>query len=192
MTTAQTQTGYLNGKLLIASPLIGDPRFDRTVVFMCSHGEDQAMGLVINRPMDGLRLPELLDQLDITGAEQTGDAPVFDGGPVSRDRGFVLHTLDVSCGPATLEVAPGLGLTATKEILDALASTQPPRCALMTLGYAGWDGGQLEDEIAANAWLVCEADEGLLFSADDDAKWNAALATLGVTPEFLTAHSGHA
>lgn len=150
------------------------------------------MGLVVNRPMDGLRLPDLLEQLDIEGGDEAGDAPVFDGGPVSKDRGFVLHTLDVNLGPATLEVGPGLGLTATKEILDALASPTPPRRFLMTLGYAGWEAGQLEDEIGANAWLVCEADEDLVFAPDETVKWNAALKTLGVTPEFLTASSGHA
>ena len=192
MTEARTQTGYLGGKLLIASPLIGDPQFDRSVVFMCSHGEDQAMGLVINQPMEGLRLPDLLDQLDIAGGAQVADAPVFSGGPVSRDRGFVLHTLDVNLGPATLEVSHSLGLTATKEILDALASDRPPERFLMTLGYAGWEAGQLEDEIGANAWLVCEADDSLLFAADETTKWNSALKTLGVTPEFLAASSGHA
>lgn len=192
MTEARTQTGYLGGKLLIASPLIGDPRFDRSVVYMCSHGDDQAMGLVVNQPLEGLRLPTLLDQLDIAGGAEAGDAPVFNGGPVSRDRGFVLHTLDLNLGPATLAVSDTLGLTATKEILDALASQRPPERFLMTLGYAGWDAGQLEDEIGANAWLVCEAEESIVFAPDPSEKWNAALRTLGVTPEFLTASSGHA
>ncbi len=192
MTEARTQTGYLGGKLLIASPLMGDPRFDRSVVFMCSHGDDQAMGLVVNQPMEGLRLPDLLEQLDISGGADAPDAPVFNGGPVSRDRGFVLHTLDVHLGPATLEVSDSLGLTATKEILDALACDRPPQRFLMTLGYAGWEAGQLEDEIGANAWLVCECDEALLFAEDETAKWGLALKTLGVTPEFLAASSGHA
>ena len=192
MTEARTQTGYLGGKLLIASPLMGDPRFDRSVVFMCSHGEDQAMGLVVNQPLDGLRLPDLLDQLDISGGGKAVDAPVFNGGPVNRDRGFVLHSLDVHLGPATLEVSDSLGLTATKEILDALASDTPPRRFLMMLGYAGWEAGQLEDEIGANAWLVCEAEEALLFAEDAGGKWAGALRQLGVTPQFLTASSGHA
>ncbi|MBI1263932.1 MAG: hypothetical protein GC187_04275 [Alphaproteobacteria bacterium] len=186
-----TAAGYLGGRLLIASPLIGDPRFDRSVVFMCAHGEDSAMGLIINRPMTGLRLRDLLDQLDVAGAQAVPDHPVHDGGPVDRDRGFVLHTLDVTCGPATLSVGAGLGLTATREILDALASHSPPRRALMVLGYAGWEAGQLEDEIAANAWLVCDADEALVFG-DDEVKWARALGTLGVTPEYLTGASGHA
>ena len=192
MTEARTQTGFLGGRILIASPLIGDPRFDRSVVYMCAHDSEQAMGLIINRPMEGLRLPDLLQQLDISRWERASDAPVFDGGPVDRDRGMVLHTTDAGCGPATLEVDAGVGLTATKEILDCLVSETPPRRALMALGYAGWAPGQLEDEIAANAWLVCEADESLLFESTCDDKWSEALGRLGVTPEFLTAASGHA
>lgn len=186
------QTGYLGGKLLIASPMIGDPRFDRSVVFMCAHDDDTAMGIIINKPMLGLRLPELLDQLDVTDAEQVPDQPVWEGGPVDRDRGFVLHSLDVECGSATEVVGDGLGLTATQEILNALASDKAPRCALMALGYAGWAPGQLEDEISANAWLVTDPDEGLLFGQDADQKWAQALKKLGVTPEFLTSAGGTA
>lgn len=192
MTQARTQTGYLGGKLLIASPLMGDSRFSRSVVFLASHDDEQAMGLVVNQPMDGLRLPDLLDQLDIADGEDAIDAPVFRGGPVAQDRGFVLHTLDVNLGPATLEISDSLGLTATKEILDALASGEPPRRFLMMLGYAGWEAGQLEDEIGGHAWLVCESSEDLLFDSDESRKWSRALSSLGVTPEFLTASSGHA
>ena len=192
MTQARTQTGFLGGKLLIASPLIGDPRFDRALVYMCSHDDEQAMGLIINRPMEGLRLPDLLEQLEISDWERAADMPVFDGGPVDRDRGMVLHTDDAGFGPASMPVEPGISLSATKEILDCLVSETPPRRAMMALGYAGWASGQLEDEIAANAWLVCDADEHLLFDTDSDAKWAAALSKLGVTPEFLTAASGHA
>ena len=185
-------SGYLTGRLLIASPLIGDPRFDRTVIFMCAHGAENAMGLVVNRPMEGLRLPDLLDQLDVAGAADAPDEPVFSGGPVDRDRGFVLHTTDVDLGPATLPVGPGLGLTATREILEAMASKTAPDRALLALGYAGWDAGQLEDEISQNAWLVADAHESLLFDCDHAMKWARALKTLGVTPEFLAASSGSA
>ncbi len=192
MTEMRTQTGFLNGKVLIASPLIGDPRFDRALVYMCSHDDEQAMGLIINRPMEGLRLPDLLQQLDIADWDRASDTPVFDGGPVDRDRGMVIHTDDSGVGPATLHVEPGIGLTATKEMLDCLVSNTPPRKAMMALGYAGWASGQLEDEIAANAWLVCDADEGLLFDQACEDKWTIALSKLGVTPEFLAAASGHA
>ena len=189
---AHTQSGYLGGKLLIASPLIGDPRFDRTVVFMCAHDADTAMGLVINRPMTGLRLPELLEQMEVPGGADAPDAPILDGGPVDRDRGFVLHTLDVRCGPATLTVGDNLGLTATQEILNAMASPAAPEHAVLALGYAGWDAGQLEDEISANAWLVADADDALIFDDNADDKWARALASLGVTPEFLTSAGGTA
>ncbi|MEQ8433390.1 MAG: YqgE/AlgH family protein [Oceanicaulis sp.] len=192
MTQPVSQSGYLGGKLLIASPLIADPRFERAVVFVCSHDDEQAMGLIVNRPMGGLHLPELLDQLEVGGADKAADEPVLDGGPVDRDRGFVLHTPDSGCGPGSLIIAERIALTATREILDCLVSETPPRRALMALGYSGWDAGQLEDEIAANAWLVADADEDLLFSAGHDDKWARALGLLGVTPEFLTAASGHA
>ncbi|WP_306015942.1 YqgE/AlgH family protein [Oceanicaulis sp. MMSF_3324] len=189
---AHTQTGYLNGKLLIASPLIGDPRFDRTVIYVCSHDAETAMGIILNRPVTGLRLPDLLEQLDVSGGKHAQDAPVLEGGPVDRDRGFVLHTLDVDCGPATERVGTDLGLTATQEILNALASDKAPAHALMALGYAGWGAGQLEDEISLNAWLVADADHGLIFDDQPDEKWARALSKLGVTPEFLTASSGSA
>ena len=189
---AHTQTGYLSGKLLIASPLIGDARFDRTVIYVCSHDAETAMGIILNRPVTGLRLPDLLEQLDVSGGEHAQDAPVLEGGPVDRDRGFVLHTLDVDCGPATERVGTDLGLTATQEILNALASDDAPAHALMALGYAGWGAGQLEDEISLNAWLVADADHGLIFDDQPDEKWARALSKLGVTPEFLTASSGSA
>jgi len=162
------------------------------VVFVCSHDDDQAMGLIINRPMDGLLLPELLDQLEVAGAEKASPEPVLDGGPVDRDRGFVLHTTDSGCGPGSLVIDDRIALTATREILDCLVCEAPPRRAMMALGYAGWDAGQLEDEIAANAWLVAEPEEELLFSVGHEDKWARALGLLGVTPEFLTAASGHA
>jgi putative transcriptional regulator len=187
-----TQSGYLGGKLLIASPLIGDPRFDRTVIYMCAHDSETAMGIILNRPMTGFRWPDLLDQLDVAGGAQAADAPVLEGGPVDRDRGFVLHTLDVACGPATERVGEDLGLTATQEILNALASDAAPARALMALGYAGWAAGQLEDEISLNAWLVADADHSLIFDDQPEDKWARALNKLGVTPEFLTAASGNA
>ena len=186
------ETDYLTGKLLIASPLIGDPRFDHAVVYMCAHGPDHAMGIILNKPMGALRLPALFEQLEVKSEIEVPDAAVLDGGPVDRDRGFVLHTSDIELGPATMEIAPDIGLTATREILEAMASHAAPRRALLALGYAGWGEGQLEDEIGANAWLVADPDEALLFDADYERKWERALKKLGVTPEFLTASSGHA
>jgi putative transcriptional regulator len=183
---------YLDGKLLIASPLIGDPRFDRSVVFMCAHSDEHAMGIILNKPMSKLRLPDLFEQLGVTSEITVADRAVLDGGPVDRDRGFVLHSADVWCEPATLEVGEGVGLTATKDILEAMASPGAPRRALLALGYAGWEAGQLEDEISQNAWLVADADEDLVFGEDYESKWNKALRKMGVAPEFLTGTSGHA
>jgi putative transcriptional regulator len=184
--------GYLAGKVLIASPLIGDPRFDRTVVFLCAHGDDHAMGLILNKPMDSLRLPALFEQLGVKSEIHAPDRAVLNGGPVDRDRGFVLHTDDYETPDSTLAVASGIGLTATREILEAIASNEPPRRSVLALGYAGWDPGQLEDEIQANAWLVGEPDEAILFDDDYPTKWARALKNMGVTPEFLIGASGHA
>lgn len=184
--------GYLTGKLLIASPLIGDPRFDRTVVFLCAHGEDHAMGLILNKPMDALRLPALFEQLDVKSEIRAPDRAVLNGGPVDRDRGFVLHTPDFETPDSTLAVAENIRLTATREILEAMASSGPPRRSVLALGYAGWDPGQLEDEIQANAWLVSDPDEAIIFDEDHASKWARALKKLGVTPEFLIGASGHA
>lgn len=188
-----SDTRYLTGKLLIASPLIGDPRFDRALVYLCSHDQDQAMGLIINSPMEGLGLQDVLDQLDVPGApENTPERPVLNGGPVGQDRGFVLHSRDINCGPTSVIINHDYALTATREILECISSDCRPEAFIFALGYAGWDSGQLEDEISANAWLVCEPDEALLFDEDYEDKWTRALSILGVTPEFLTASSGHA
>ena len=191
-TAHPNEAGYLAGKILVASPTIGDPRFDRAVVFMCAHEADHAMGIILNRPMGALRLPALFEQLEVKCDIDAPDRAVLDGGPVDRDRGFVLHTADVDLGEATIEVAADIGLTATREILELMASGDAPRRSLMALGYAGWGAGQLEDEIGANAWLVADPDEGLLFDDDYTEKWARALKTLGVTPEFLAASSGRA
>ncbi|WP_366946125.1 YqgE/AlgH family protein [uncultured Maricaulis sp.] len=183
---------FLGGKLLIATPSIGDPRFDRTVILMCDHSPEHAMGIILNKPADDLRLPELFDQLGVVGSHPAPDKPVLMGGPVDQDRGFVLHTRDYSSDDATLPVCARIGLTATKDVLEAMASAAPPRRSLLALGYAGWGAGQLENELAANAWLVTELDEDLVFETHDAEKWPRALDLLGVSPEHLSALSGHA
>lgn len=188
----QFEPDYLTGKLLIASPLIGDPRFDRSVILVCAHGDDAAMGIVINKPLGDLTLPTLFEQLGVKCEIEVPERAVLFGGPVDRDRGFVLHTDDYSSEDTTFGIGPGIGLTATKDILEAMASSSPPRHSLLALGYAGWSEGQLEDEIGQNAWLVTEPDDALLFAEDHALKWQKALKKLGVTPEFLTATSGHA
>lgn len=190
--TMNFEPDYLTGKLLIASPLIGDPRFDRAVLLVCAHEHDHAMGILINKPLGDLRLPTLFDQLGVTCEIEVPDRAVLFGGPVDRDRGFVLHSDDYSSDETTFGVGPGIGLTATKDILEAMASPHAPRRSLLALGYAGWTEGQLEEEIGANAWLVTEPDEDLLFADDHTSKWQKALKKLGVAPEYLTASSGHA
>lgn len=183
---------FLGGKLLIATPMIGDPRFDRSVILMCDHSDEHAMGIIINKPVSGLRLPELFDQLGIETDTTAPDRAVLLGGPVERDRGFVLHSNDFAADGSTLPVSADIGLTATKDILEAIASDHPPRRSILALGYAGWGPGQLEDELTANAWLVADPDEALIFSDTNDDKWEKALAIIGISPEHLSSLSGHA
>lgn len=191
-TDTDVDESFLNGKLLVATPSIGDPRFDRTVILMCDHSADHAMGIVINKPVEGLRMPELFGQLGIDHAEDAPDRPVLLGGPVERERGFVLHSTDFRAEESTLPVCDGILLTATRDVLEAIASNHPPRRSLLALGYAGWGGGQLEDELASNAWLVTDPDDTLIFDTADAEKWDAALDRIGVTPEHLSILSGHA
>ncbi len=150
------------------------------------------MGIVLNKQVEGLRLPEVFEQLGVETTDETIDRPVLLGGPVERQRGFVLHTNDFQTVDSTLAVTDHIGLSSTKDALDAMASSTPPRRSMLALGYAGWGSGQLEDELAANAWLVADADETLVFSDDIDGKWENALGTLGVTPEHLSGASGTA
>ncbi len=184
---------FLSGRMLIAMPGIGDPRFERAVILMCAHSVEQAMGITINRPMEGLALPDLFDRLGVKSSIRLPDFPVLSGGPVERERGFVLHTDDYSNPDSTLSVADGVSLTATREILDAIGDpARKPRCAALALGCANWGAGQLEDELKENVWLACDADETLIFDDDHDTKWSRALAKLGVAPERLSMQAGRA
>jgi putative transcriptional regulator len=184
--------GFLSGQLLIAMPGIGDPRFERAVVLVCAHDFEHAMGLAVNRPVSGLTVPDLLKRLDIKATIRVPQDLVLIGGPVERERGFVLHTGDYH-GAHSLEIAGGMALTATREVLEAMAGHEtPPRRARLALGYAGWAAGQLENEIKHNVWLVCDADEDLLFDGDHEQKWSRALAKLGVDPQRLSAVTGQA
>ena len=183
---------YLQGRILIAMPNIGDPRFDRTILLICSHDAEHAMGIVLNRPLDGLSVPGLLNRLGLK-AEGVPESPVLFGGPVERERGYVLHSDDYVASGSTVDVADGVALTDTREVLDALGDVaRRPRRALLALGYAGWGAGQLESELRQGAWLTCEPDEELLFGEDHAAKWIGALATIGVSPEHLSSHGGRA
>lgn len=187
---------FLAGRLLVAMPGIGDPRFERAVVFLCAHNAQHAMGLAVNRPVTGLSIGSVLMRLKIAEKNGSIELPedlVLMGGPVERDRGFVLHTDDYMCPTSSERVAPGIGLTATPEVLEAIAGHNTrPRRSLLALGYAGWEGGQLEREIIANTWLICDSDEDLIFDADHETKWERALAKIGVRPGQLSSLTGQA
>lgn len=182
----------LGGKLLIAMPGLGDPRFDRSVILICAHSEDGAMGLIVNKPSADLSFAGLLDQLDIPRAPQGRDIRVHLGGPVERGRGFVLHSGDYPLGSSTMSVPGGYRMTATLDILEALARGDGPNSALLALGYSGWGPGQLESEIQRNDWLLADAMPELVFSADDGRKWMGALKSLGIDPLTLSSTAGRA
>ena len=183
--------GYLTGQLLIAMPTMGDPRFERTVIYMCAHSADGAMGLVVNKKANELDFPELLNQLEIETDGVKNPIPVLTGGPVETGRGFVLHSMDYS-QESTLKVTDEVGLTATVDILRAIAEGEGPDRSLLTLGYAGWASGQLDDEIQANGWLNVPADASILFDDDLSSKWDRAVRKVGIDPSFLSAEAGHA
>jgi putative transcriptional regulator len=186
-------TGFLTGQLLIAMPGIGDPRFERALIYVCIHDETHAVGLAVNRPVEGLTVPDLLQRLEIEAAIKVPENLVLMGGPVQRERGFVLHTDDYKAAEGTVEIGEGVALTATREALEAMAGQiPPPRRSILALGYSGWGAGQLEREIRENVWLTCASDETLLFGDAYDRKWNMALAKLGVDPGLLTATAGRA
>ncbi len=183
---------FLAGRVLISMPGIEDDRFARSIIYLCVHTPDQAMGVTLNRPAEGLSLGDILRTLDMP-LPSVADEPVLIGGPVERERGFVLHTDDYMCEQSSLPVAGGVALTATKEVLKAISSGEfGPRKAILAMGYAGWGPGQLEREIRNNVWLNCEADEGLLFDPNPVDKWSKALAKIGVHAGKLSGQSGRA
>lgn len=182
----------LNGKLLIAMPGMGDPRFAHAVVFICAHSDEGAMGLIVNKPTTDLRLSDLLEQLQIDSGDGARDLPVHFGGPVEHGRGFVLHDYGYHSSISTLDVNDQFGMTATLDILEDLAEGRGPSKVVIALGYAGWGPGQLEAELAENAWLTCEAGAELVFDTADSGKWEAALNTLGVSALALSSDAGRA
>jgi len=191
--------GFLDGQLLIAMPSMADKRFARSVVYVCAHSGDGAMGIVINKLASEVTFRDLLVQLDIVQPGNEPDLPggvdnvrVHRGGPVETGRGFVLHSSDFFIENATLPIADGVCLTATLEILRAISEGRGPDRALLALGYAGWRPGQLEFEIQSNGWLHSQADGGILFDDDIDAKYERALAKIGIEPAMLSVEAGHA
>lgn len=182
----------LTGKIIIAMPALADPRFAHSVVLICAHSDEGAMGLILNKPLSDLSFSELLTHLNIPQAPKGRDIRVHFGGPVERGRGFVLHSADFMSGAATMEIPGGLAMTATLDILEALARGDGPVHAMLALGYAGWGPGQLEGEIARNDWLTAEKPGDLVFSADNPGKWSLALKGLGIDPLSLSATAGRA
>ena len=183
---------FLEGKLLIAMPGMSDERFSQTVIYMCAHSAKGAMGIVINKPIPGLSFPELMKQLQIETGEATGNFPILYGGPVETGRGFVLHSGDYEASDSTLPVSEDISLTATLDILRAMAEGRGPKQALFALGYAGWAPGQVETEFQANGWLHCDADAAIVFGTEAGAKWSTALSRLGIGPSGLSANTGRA
>ena len=183
----------LAGQILIAMPGMADPRFEKSVVFICAHSEEGAMGLIVNKPLEELSFSGLLEHLNIPLGPAGRDIRVHFGGPVERGRGFVLHSPDWERDDeGTMQVPGGLEMTATINVLEALAVGEGPGKALLALGYSGWGPGQLEAEIGRNDWLTSTAPEGLVFGADDAAKWSAALRGMGIDPLTLSAAAGRA
>ncbi len=194
-----TDSSYLDGQLLIAMPTMTDRRFQRSVVFMCMHSSDGAMGLIINQRARKIGFGDLMKQLDIVGpeaseeqADRLEEMTVHVGGPVSAERGFVLHSRDYFVEDSSMRINGGYCLTATVDILRAIAGGRGPERSILALGYAGWSPGQLENEIQANGWLHCPADPDIVFECDIDEKYNRALARLGIDPTHLVSAAGHA
>jgi putative transcriptional regulator len=181
----------LAGQLLVAMPQMQDQRFSRSVIFLCMHNEGGAMGLVVNKLIESLTLVELLEQLGIAPSGLNGKPPVHFGGPVESHHGFVLHSAEY-VEDCTLKVGEEMALTASLDILQAIARGEGPRKSLLALGYAGWGPGQLDSELQANGWLQVPADEGIVFDHGREDKWRRALQKLGISPVALSGEAGHA
>ncbi len=191
--------GYLDGQLLIAMPAMNDERFARAVIYVCAHSSEGAMGIIVNQPAGNIKFPDLLVQLEVIPAAEriqlpmhAEDVKVLKGGPVETGRGFVLHSADFFIENSTLPIDEGICLTATLDILKAIARGNGPHNAILALGYAGWAPGQLENEIQQNGWLHCPADPELIFGDDTDHKYEKALRKIGIDPAMLSSEAGHA
>jgi putative transcriptional regulator len=191
--------GYLDGQMLIAMPSMRDERFSRSLIYVCAHSSDGAMGIIVNQLAVNVTFPDLLVQLEVIPAadliqlpQRAGAVKVLKGGPVETGRGFVLHTADFFIENSTLPIDEGICLTATLDILKAIARGDGPLSAVLALGYAGWAPGQLENEIQENGWLHCSADSELIFGSDNEAKYGKALRKLGVDLGMLSSEAGHA
>src|SRR5256885_626168 len=190
--------GYLDGQMLIAMPAMRDERFARSLIYVCAHSSEGAMGIVVNQPAENIKFPDLLVQLDVIPAKDLIQLPaqanvkVLKGGPVETGRGFVLHSADFFIENSTLPIDNGICLTATLDILKAIAHGEGPQSAVLALGYAGWAPGQLENEITQNGWLNCDADPELIFGQDIGGKYEKAMRKIGIDLGKLSTEAGHA
>lgn len=182
----------LTGQLLIAMPGMDDPRFSRSVVLICAHSDEGAMGVILNKPLVDMTLREIFGRLEITATGGPVSTPVHFGGPVETQRGFVLHLDKRRLSPEPLEIPGGYVLTATRDILEDIADGRGPTPFLFAVGYAGWGPGQLEREISANGWLTVPASTDLVFATDNDAMWDAAVRSIGIDPVSLSGVAGRA
>ncbi|MFC3569670.1 YqgE/AlgH family protein [Paracoccus sp. TOH] len=188
------KSSNLTGKMLIAMPAMRDPRFEQSVILVCAHSEDGAMGLVVNRPLPEIGFADLLTQLGIDVGEDALDIPVRFGGPVEPGRGFVLHRVprDIQLGENRMRITDDLAMSTTRDILEDYARGHGPQPAMLALGYAGWGPGQLDSEILQNGWLTSDRGDEIIFGADNPGKWRAALKSLGIDPLMLSPSAGHA
>lgn len=196
---AGPERGYLDGQMLIASPGMSDERFAKSVIYVCAHSSEGAMGIVVNQPAKNINFPDLLVKLDVIPAAdliqlppRAGGVKVLKGGPVETERGFVLHSADFFIENSTLPIDQGICLTATLDILKAIAKGAGPESALLALGYAGWAPGQLDNEMQQNGWLHCPADPSLLFTTNVEQKYELAMRKIGIRPGMLSSDVGHA
>ena len=188
----ESEPTSLCGRLLIAMPAMGDPRFAHSVIYMCVHSPQGAMGLIVNKPTPEVRMADLLEQLGIATQPGMRDIRVHFGGPVEQARGFVLHSADYTSGHATLKVDGTTSMTATLDVLEEIAKGRGPQFSMFALGYAGWGPGQLESEIAGNGWLSCAPRSDIVFGRANEHKWSAALKSMGIDPLGLSSTSGRA
>jgi putative transcriptional regulator len=186
-----SKDSFLQGKFLIALPGMPDPRFERSVILMCAHTDEGAMGLIVNKPVDGVPIGQLMDKLGIKVTANALDTPVLFGGPVETERGLILHSSEFE-GAQSTPVTKEVSLTGTVDILHAIAAGRGPHKAAFALGHSGWGPGQIEDEIRGNGWVHCDFDSEILFDLKQDEKWAAALAKLGINMSGLSAHTGRA
>jgi putative transcriptional regulator len=191
--------GYLDGQMLIAMPAMGDERFSRSLIYVCAHSSEGAMGIIVNHPAANINFSDLLVKLNVIPSADVIQLPrradvvkVMRGGPVETERGFVLHSADFFIENSTLPIDDGICLTATIDILKAIARGDGPVSAILALGYAGWAPGQLENEIQGNGWLHCSADPELIFGTDIGGKYGRALKKIGIDLGMLSSEAGHA